>query len=66
MTTTVNAADVLLVPKEAAAFLKLSISWLAKTRRNGGGPPFIKLGKSVRYSRAALLEWLKKLAALRR
>jgi predicted DNA-binding transcriptional regulator AlpA len=59
MTTTVNTTDVLLVPKEAAAFLKLSLSWLAKARQHGEGPPYIKLGKSVRYSRSALLDWLK-------
>ena len=59
MTTTVESPDVLLTPKDAAAFLKLSLSWLAKARRRGDGPPYLKLGKSVRYSESALLAWLK-------
>jgi predicted DNA-binding transcriptional regulator AlpA len=25
----------------------------------GDGPPFIKVGRSVRYSEAALLQWMK-------
>ena len=59
MTTTVEIPDVLLKPKHAAAFLKLSLSWLAKARQRGDGPPYIKLGKSVRYSKSALFVWLK-------
>jgi predicted DNA-binding transcriptional regulator AlpA len=59
MTTTANTTNALLVPKEAATFLKLSLSWLAKSHQRGEGPPYIKLGRSVRYSRSALLEWLK-------
>jgi predicted DNA-binding transcriptional regulator AlpA len=59
MTTIANTTDALLVPSEAAAFLKLSLSWLAKARKRGDGPPYIKFGKSVRYSEAALLQWLK-------
>ena len=50
---------VLLTPKEAAKLLKVSLSWLAKARMRGDGPPYIKFGKSIRYPEAALLEWLK-------
>jgi predicted DNA-binding transcriptional regulator AlpA len=49
----------LLTPKETAGRLKVSTSWLAKARMLGEGPPYIKLGKSVRYAEAALLAWLK-------
>jgi predicted DNA-binding transcriptional regulator AlpA len=59
MTTAINVSDVLLKPKDAATFLKLSLSWLAKARMRGDGPPYIKIGKSIRYSEAALLRWLK-------
>jgi putative ABC transport system substrate-binding protein len=45
MTTIANTTDALLVPSEAAAFLKLSLSWLAKARKRGDGPPYIKFGK---------------------
>jgi hypothetical protein len=53
-----NAAiDDLLAPKEAASFLKVSSSWLAKARISGYGPRFIKIGRSVRYSLHALEEF---------
>jgi len=51
--------DRLLTPKEAAFFLRVSTSWLAKARMNGNGPPFVKVGRSVRYSEAALREWMR-------
>ncbi len=54
-----NASDDrLLTPKEAADFLRVSESWLAKARMRGDGPPFPKVGRSIRYSRAALVQWL--------
>jgi predicted DNA-binding transcriptional regulator AlpA len=50
---------VLLTPHEAAKLLKVSTSWLAKARMRGDGPPYIKFGKPVRYTEAALQAWLK-------
>ena len=47
----------LLTTKEAALFLKVSPSWLAKARITGDGPRFIKMGRSVRYSLQALEEF---------
>jgi hypothetical protein len=35
----------LLTPKQAAHFLCLSTSWLAKARMRGDGPPYSKLGR---------------------
>src|SRR4030042_2035109 len=49
----------LLTPKEAAGFLRLSESFLAKARMRGDGPRYRKLSRSVRYSRADLMLWLK-------
>jgi predicted DNA-binding transcriptional regulator AlpA len=49
----------LLTPKETAARLKVSLSWLAKARMRGDGPPFIRIGRAIRYSDAALLQWMK-------
>jgi len=46
-------------PQEAGRILKVSISYLAKARMAGDGPPFIKVGRSVRYSETALLQWMK-------
>lgn len=49
----------LLTPKEAARLLNLSVSWLAKRRLVGDGPNYIKMGGAVRYSQAALQQWMK-------
>jgi predicted DNA-binding transcriptional regulator AlpA len=59
MTSIANVNDILLQPKEAAATFKISLSWLAKARMRGDGPPYIKIGRSVRYSEAALRQWMK-------
>lgn len=42
---------------EAAEYLKLSVSYLAKLAVVGGGPTMIRLGKSVRYRRRDLDAW---------
>jgi excisionase family DNA binding protein len=49
----------LLTAKEAAQILRVSESFLAKARMRGDGPPFIRVGRSIRYSQAALLQWMK-------
>jgi predicted DNA-binding transcriptional regulator AlpA len=50
----------LLTPKEAAVRLKVSLSWLAKARMRGDGPPYMCFGRrSIRYAEAALLQWMK-------
>jgi predicted DNA-binding transcriptional regulator AlpA len=59
MGNAMDLGDVLLEPKEAAAFLRVSISWMAKARATNNGPPFVRIGRCVRYSKAALLRWLK-------
>jgi predicted DNA-binding transcriptional regulator AlpA len=50
---------ILLTPKQAARHLNLSVSWLAKRRLAGDGPPYIKLGGAVRYAEASLQQWMK-------
>jgi predicted DNA-binding transcriptional regulator AlpA len=47
-----------LTPDEVAAFLKVSPSWLAKSRMRGDGPSFVKIGRLVRYFKHAVLEWV--------
>jgi predicted DNA-binding transcriptional regulator AlpA len=49
----------MLTPKEVAVEWKISTSWLAKRRMEGDGPPYIKVGRSVRYVRAEMLQWMK-------
>lgn len=54
-----TAIPVLLTPQEAAQRLRLSISWLAKARMRGDGPPYIQIGRAIRYTEAALIQWMK-------
>ena len=48
-----------LTPKEAAGRLKVSLSWLAKARMRGDGPPYIPVGRSIRYGETALIQWMR-------
>jgi hypothetical protein len=47
-----------LPPSEAARFLTLSPSTLAKLRLDGNGPVYCKLGRRVVYRRDDLAAWL--------
>ena len=61
---TVLTDEHLFTAREAADFLRLSLSWLAKARMRGDGPPYVKLGRSIRYREGALVQWLKSRARL--
>jgi predicted DNA-binding transcriptional regulator AlpA len=54
-----NWRERLLTAKEAASFLRVSPSWLAKARMRGDGPPYVKLGRSIRYGEDAVVQWTK-------
>ena len=54
-----GSREFFLTPKQAARILNLSVSWLAKRRLAGDGPPYVKLGGAVRYPEAALQQWMK-------
>ncbi len=43
---------------QAGHFLHLAKGTLAKLRVRGDGPPFIKIGKTILYDKADLIEWL--------
>ena len=47
-----------MTPREAAAYLSLSVGRLAKLRLTGESPRFAKIGASVRYRRSDLDAWL--------
>jgi hypothetical protein len=50
-----------LTSAEAAAYLRLSLSTLAKLRMTGAGPGFLKVGRvgrKVLYQRSVLDAWL--------
>jgi predicted DNA-binding transcriptional regulator AlpA len=53
-----NGTDPLLHTAQVAKLLSVSISWLAKSRLNGTGPRFIKVGRAVRYAQSAVGEFI--------
>lgn len=56
MTMIDNAA--LLSEKDAARLLAMSVRTLQAWRGAGNGPPYIKIGRSIRYKRSELLAWI--------
>ena len=55
--TSPDTPDRFLIPREAAAYLRVSVSWLAKARMRGDGPPYVKIGRAVRYPESGLREY---------
>jgi predicted DNA-binding transcriptional regulator AlpA len=53
-----NEIDPLLHSTQVAKVLGVSPSWLAKSRLNGTGPRFIKIGRAVRYAMSAVREYI--------
>lgn len=53
-----DQSETYLRPYEAATYLRLSKSTLAKWRLSGSGPPYCKLGRAVVYRRQDLDVWL--------
>lgn len=53
-----DALEPLLTPTETAMVLGVSLSWLAKARLRGNGPSFVKLGRSVRYRKSSIRDYL--------
>jgi predicted DNA-binding transcriptional regulator AlpA len=50
-------AEALLVEVHAADLLGLSSRTLQSWRSKREGPPFIRVGRAIRYRRQALLDW---------
>jgi len=53
------AKDELLTARGLAAELKVGMRTLKRWRRTGTGPPFVRLGRTVRYRRSDVDAWLK-------
>jgi hypothetical protein len=45
-------------PKETARFIHASQAALRKWRRRGEGPAYVRVGRLIRYNRAAIEAWL--------
>lgn len=44
--------------KHTADYMGMSVSWLRHSRGRGNGPEFLKLGRAVRYQKAAVERFL--------
>ncbi|PJK15394.1 DNA-binding protein [Lysobacteraceae bacterium NML07-0707] len=55
----------MLTVKEVAARLRVSASTLLNMRKEGSGPTFVHVGRSVRYPAASLESWLAERLAAR-
>ena len=51
--------EALLTVADVARLLRVSLSWLAKSRLTGEGPRFVKIGRSVRYPESFLREYIR-------
>jgi len=56
---TFSSFERLLTPSEMATLLGVSLSWLAKARLRGDGPPYVKIGRTVRYSEHSTRDYLR-------
>ncbi len=48
----------LMTQAELAQYLGKSTAWAERSRWDGSGPGFVKLGKSVRYRAGDVLAWI--------
>jgi hypothetical protein len=51
-------ADTLLREQDAADLLNLSVRTLQSWRTRMAGPPFVQVGRAVRYRRRDLIAWI--------
>jgi predicted DNA-binding transcriptional regulator AlpA len=49
-----EVASPLLTEKQASAYLSRSVSTLRRGRKNGTGPKFVRIGRSIRYLKSEL------------
>jgi len=55
-----SAETLLFRPSQAAFYLGLSVSTLAKMRMRGDGPPYVKIGsRAIAYDRSDLEDWIR-------
>ena len=57
LTLPMKRANLFLTPKEAAAYLRVSKSYLDKLRVYGGGPKFLRFGRKILYRKSDLDLW---------
>jgi hypothetical protein len=55
----------LLTERDVAGILRKSLSYVQHLRSDGGGPPYMKIGASVRYRQEDVYLWLSGLSRTR-
>jgi hypothetical protein len=58
MSNPVIESDTLLVPSEAAGYVRRPETTLRQWRYLGRGPRYVKVGHAIRYRRSDLDDWL--------
>jgi predicted DNA-binding transcriptional regulator AlpA len=58
MPTPFSLAEPLLTRDEVAEILRVRRSSLDSSAMHGEGPPYFRIGRSIRYDRATVAEWL--------
>ena len=53
-----QAREDLLTSQQLAERLQVSLPTIKRWRREGGGPPFVRAGRSVRYRASEVDRWL--------
>lgn len=53
-----SVADQYLTASETAALLGLTVKSLEARRARGNGPPFVRMGRLIRYLRSEVLAWI--------
>jgi predicted DNA-binding transcriptional regulator AlpA len=48
----------LLKEAETSRYIEMSRPWLRQKRCDGGGPPYLKIGRAIRYDISDLDRWL--------
>lgn len=49
-------------PEQMAQELQITPEYLSKLRSRGGGPPYVKVGRTVRYPQYAVAKWIQETA----
>lgn len=57
-TSTTQSAEFLLTESELSERMKVAVATLRRWRWSGGGPPFVRVGRCVRYDPAHVRAWL--------
>jgi hypothetical protein len=56
---TISSKPAYVCEKVLAGYLSMSVQWLRKKRDQGSGPPYCRLGRSIRYKVSDVHDYLK-------